>query len=79
MSVKQKSPSITVSLLFVVIACGLVFVGWYVWQQSNNKPGRVVDTFEACVSAGNPIMETYPEQCSANGKTFTNPKQGQSQ
>jgi hypothetical protein len=29
-----------------------------------------IDTFEACANAGNPIMESYPRQCSANGQTF---------
>ena len=29
-----------------------------------------IDSFEACVNAGNPIMESYPRQCSANGQTF---------
>jgi hypothetical protein len=29
-----------------------------------------IDTFEACANAGNPVMESYPRQCSANGQTF---------
>jgi hypothetical protein len=29
-----------------------------------------IDTFEACANAGNPIMESYPRQCSARGQTF---------
>ncbi len=28
-------------------------------------------SFEECVAAGNPVMESYPRQCSADGKTFT--------
>ena len=28
-----------------------------------------IDTFEACEKAGNPIMESYPRQCTANGRT----------
>jgi hypothetical protein len=27
-------------------------------------------TFEDCVEAGNPIMESYPRQCIHNGKTY---------
>lgn len=29
-----------------------------------------INTFEECVAAGNPVMESYPRQCRANGKTF---------
>jgi len=29
-----------------------------------------IDTFEACANAGNPVMESYPRQCSANGRTY---------
>ena len=30
-----------------------------------------VNSFEDCVAAGNPVMESYPEQCQHDGKTFT--------
>jgi hypothetical protein len=30
-----------------------------------------ISTFEECAAAGNPIMESYPRKCSADGKTFT--------
>jgi hypothetical protein len=29
-----------------------------------------ITTFEECAAAGNPIMESYPRQCRAGGKTF---------
>ncbi|OGY42337.1 MAG: hypothetical protein A2Y67_04390 [Candidatus Buchananbacteria bacterium RBG_13_39_9] len=35
-----------------------------------NIKQQVVD-FESCIAAGNPVMETYPRQCSADGQTFT--------
>lgn len=31
----------------------------------------IVSSFEECVEAGNPVMESFPRKCSANGKTFT--------
>lgn len=34
-----------------------------------------IDSFEECVAAGHPVMESYPEQCAANGQTFSNPNQ----
>lgn len=30
-----------------------------------------IDSFEDCVKAGNPVMESYPGQCRAGGRTFT--------
>lgn len=29
-----------------------------------------ITTFEECIAAGNPIMESFPPQCMANGETF---------
>ena len=29
-----------------------------------------ITSFEECVAAGNPVMESYPRQCSADGQTF---------
>jgi len=39
------------------------------WEE--NCPAANIQTFEECVAAGNPVMESYPRQCAANGKTFT--------
>jgi hypothetical protein len=33
-------------------------------------PPTSITTFEECANAGNPIMESYPRQCRADGKTF---------
>ena len=30
-----------------------------------------VDNFKECVAAGNPVMESYPRQCTHNNQTFT--------
>jgi len=29
-----------------------------------------ITSFEECVAAGNPVMESYPRQCRANGQLF---------
>ena len=29
-----------------------------------------IDSFDDCVNAGNPVMESYPRQCRANGQLF---------
>jgi len=33
-------------------------------------PTQDITTFEECVAAGNPVMESYPRQCRAQGQTF---------
>ena len=33
-------------------------------------PINEIQNFEQCIAAGNPAMESYPRQCSANGQTF---------
>lgn len=33
-------------------------------------PLNEINNFEECVASGNPIMESYPRQCKANGETF---------
>ncbi|HLC96580.1 MAG TPA: eight-cysteine-cluster domain-containing protein [Candidatus Nanoarchaeia archaeon] len=38
-----------------------------------------ITNFEECVAAGNPVMESYPRQCSANGQTFVEDISGDSQ
>ena len=32
---------------------------------------REVTSFEECVAVGNPVMESYPRQCRAGDRTFT--------
>jgi hypothetical protein len=32
---------------------------------------KEITNFEECIAAGNPVMESYPRQCSVNGRTFT--------
>ena len=32
---------------------------------------NTVSDFDSCVAGGNPVMESYPRQCSANGKSYT--------
>jgi len=34
-------------------------------------PTQEIFSFEECVKAGNPVMESFPGQCRANGQTFT--------
>ncbi len=74
MKLKRKDKNKRVILIVLTTALIAIFVGWYVWQRSERSSSKTINSFEACAAAGMPIQESYPERCSANGKTFTNPK-----
>lgn len=66
------------SLLLVLLM--LIFgTGLYIWSKrdlsSKTQPSSAsaqITNYDECVAAGYPVMESYPEQCAANGKTYTN-------
>jgi len=63
-------PNLLLGLIFVTLALltsGLAY-------RHFSKPTTVTD-FAGCVKAGNPILESYPEQCVHNGQSFINPTQ----
>lgn len=39
------------------------------------NPAALITNFNECVAAGYPVMESFPEQCTANGMTFVNERQ----
>lgn len=39
--------------------------------ENKNTNAVSVKSFEECVAVGNPVMESWPRQCRANGQTFT--------
>lgn len=50
----------------------------YTWCEAKQKCLRTweeecldINSFEECIAAGNPAMESYPRQCMAGGRTFT--------
>lgn len=63
-----------VEVLLVVIVIGLISgIGWYVRQQREDDTSKqAITNFQECAAAGNPVMESYPEQCHVDGQTFTN-------
>ena len=55
-----------ITILIIVIVAGIVA------SRNNTTQRRGINTFEECVAAGNPIMESYPEQCmTKDGRSFT--------
>lgn len=53
----------------IVLACVVAGIIW-VAKDWNKKELRAVSNFQECVSAGNPVMESYPRQCRQGEKTF---------
>ncbi len=56
--------------LIVVVIIAIVGAGIFAWQVDKEKQASV-NSFEECVAAGNPVMESWPEQCRAGDQTFT--------
>lgn len=48
-------------LILIALMIGLSFISGDTIEINN---------FDECVEAGNPVMESYPRQCRANGITF---------
>lgn len=60
-------------LLIVILFVGILGVGlgWLARGEWGSEKERVVITnFEECVAAGNPVMDSYPQQCRSNGEFF---------
>lgn len=58
------------AIIAVIVVIG--FAGWGVWSHLHKS--RIVDSYKACVDAGNPVLETFPQVCvTKDGKRFTTP------
>lgn len=56
--------------LFLVVAVAAIVV--ILLSKSQKESVKPIGTFEECVHAGYPVMESYPRQCSLpSGKFFT--------
>ena len=59
-------------VIFITVTGVLFFVvvGYYLLTMVK-KNTAFIDSFDSCVKAGNPILETYPAQCKTpDGKNF---------
>lgn len=65
------------AIVFMLVILSLTGFTYYRVQQADDSIDTYnsIDSFEECTAAGNPVMESYPEQCAANGTTFSNPTQ----
>ncbi|MDQ3123287.1 MAG: hypothetical protein M3Q14_01230 [bacterium] len=64
-------------IFIFILALFITAAGVFTWRLNDKKQeqANAIDSFEECIAAGNPVMESYPEQCTAGGRTFTNPTQ----
>jgi hypothetical protein len=68
--IRPIPPKILGLFLLVLV---LSAVAWIIMAQRQKSP--IVENFDECVKAGGPILESYPEQCAYNGRTFFKPGQ----
>ncbi len=72
----DTKPSIKNFLVVVLPALLTVFIIFFLVmpkvREGREAPQvKQVSNFEECVSAGNPVMESYPRQCRADDEVFT--------
>ena len=59
----------TLPVFIIVLIIAVFGVMW--WLAKDEAPKPVVTSFEECVEAGNPVMESYPRQCRGDDQIFT--------
>lgn len=60
-------------IVILLVAAVLLVAGLVFNLRSNDQTQSMeINSFEDCVAAGNPVMESYPEQCKTpDGRHFT--------
>jgi hypothetical protein len=66
----------------LLLAGVLVVIGMIVYglapRMSASVPQPIITNFQECAAAGNPVMESFPEQCrTADGRLFVNTNQSE--
>ncbi len=64
--------------ILIFLAGAATAAGIFLWREKYTRPPYItpkgisspIASFEECANAGNPVMESYPRQCRANGVTF---------
>jgi hypothetical protein len=58
-------------LLIIVGIIIVIFAAVFIVNRPDTAPVKQITSFEECVAAGNPVMESYPEQCrTEDGELF---------
>lgn len=73
MNRNNKWLTISLVMIIIVLLGLLVYLGWDKLWFNQKSPEKIVNSFESCVEAGNPVMESYPRQCHdpKSNQTFT--------
>jgi hypothetical protein len=67
----QKNMTNKILMISSIALMSLFVSGCTIGSVTPTKPpATAVTNFEECAVLGNPIMESYPRQCRANGQTF---------
>lgn len=74
MTALKTQPKLTVKTWLWIVASALVTAA-LVLGGLRYMAILTVDDFESCKRAGGIVMESFPEQCAINGKTFHNERQ----
>ena len=63
-----------IALLALIVLVAVLALGTYILMVKDraHRSDASISSFAQCKARGKPITGSYPEQCSANGKTFTN-------
>jgi hypothetical protein len=54
-----------------IITIAVLVMALFIVACTPEEQKSTINSFEECVQAGYPVMESYPRQCNADGKTFT--------
>lgn len=54
-----------------IVGIGFLIIAGFLWYFAAAPMAPVITNFDECAAAGNPIMESFPRKCMANGTTFT--------
>lgn len=71
-TVQQLIPDNRLVLFLLATAILMVLALVYMLTGKPTDTNPKITNFDQCAAAGNPVMESYPEQCSANGQAFIN-------
>ncbi len=61
---------ILIAALAITLLLGVLVFLNFEWIQRRSSGCNMINDFESCAAAGNPVMESYPRQCRACGQTF---------
>ncbi len=68
---QKGEKEISLIIVGVVVALFIVATLIYISLMGMNDKELEIKSFDDCVNAGYPVMESYPMQCRADGVTFT--------